>query len=288
MDIQGFIDGGVIEAHALRALIESGETKVKILDGSFAHPSAAETPYQIYKRKHIPGAGFFDIKEAADKSSDLPHMIPTPEVFEAYVSGLGIDNDDLVVVYGQSGIVMGPARVWWLFRLFGHDRVCLLNGGLHAWEDESLPLNNEAPPPPEKTDYSAAFRPELVKNLSQVQAAVDGEEQILDARPRERFTGQAAEPRSGMRSGHIPGSQNLPCIDLINSNTGKLKPKEEISAIFDGIGLDYSAPALISCGSGVTACVIALALFHLGYKDIPVYDGSWSEWGRESSPTDIA
>ncbi|MCB1531343.1 MAG: 3-mercaptopyruvate sulfurtransferase [Alphaproteobacteria bacterium] len=289
--VNAIIDQGVIEADELATLLADEETSVKVLDGSFALPGAAIPPYQAFLNKHIPGAQFFDIKEACDKSTDLPNMLPAPEMFENYVSSLGINNDDLIVIYGQTGIVMGPARVWWMMRVFGHDRVCILNGGLKAWESENLPTENTPPPRPEKTEFSANFRPELVVDIARVKditADAENTVQLLDARPPGRFSGETPEPRPGMRSGHIPSSRNIPCITLVDQDTGKLKSADDLSTTLHESGLDYTKPIIATCGSGVTACVIALALFSLGHKDIPVYDGSWSEWGRESSQTEIS
>lgn len=282
------ISKGLIEPQELNSLMHNGETNLKVLDGSFAHDHAAIKPFQSFQNAHIAGAQFFDIKDVADKTSPLSHMVPTPESFNAHISKLGIEKGDLIVVYGQSGIVMGPARVWWMMRLFGHNNVCVLNGGLKAWSAAGYELSSGPAPSPAPSNYESDFKPELLLRLDDMLNAVKADKQILDARSKERFSGAVSEPRDGMRRGHIPGSQSLPCIELIDHNTGKMKSAADLRMIFETMGIDMKAPILSTCGSGITACVIALALHQIGHSDVAVYDGSWSEWGHESSGMEVA
>ena len=286
---QEFIDAGVIDPLALDAVLRDGG-QVKLLDASFVLPASDVDPLAEFGKKRIDGARFFDIKKAADASSPLPHMLPAPEVFAAFVAELGVSSDDFVVVYAQSGMVMGPARVWWMFRIFGHERVCVLNGGLPAWEAAGLPVNTDAPDSMvDRGDFQAAFRPELVVGLAQMKEfSQGGLACICDARPAERFSGAVPEPRPGMRAGHIPGSMNVPCSALVDSGSGMLRSDEEIRGAFAAAGLDFERPIVTTCGSGVTACFLALCLFKIGYKNVPVYDGSWSEWGLEATDTPVA
>ncbi len=283
------VASGIIEPAALNELLGSETAaNIKIIDGTFVLPGSEENPLSSYKEARIGNAVFFDINEIANHSTDLPHMLPSPEEFEASVSGLGISNDDLVVVYGQAGMLMGPARVWWSFRAFGHDKVCVLNGGLPAWLAEGFALNEEPPQSPTPAQLKAEFRPELVRDIKQVGKISDtGTIPILDARPAGRFDGTTPEPRAGMRSGHMPGSYSVPCGTLITDDTGKLKSREELQLLFEDVGIQIAGPIVTTCGSGVTACVISLALYHLGNKNAAVYDGSWSEWGKPGLETTV-
>ena len=211
-------------------------------------------------------------------------MLPSADHFASSLGHLGITQDDTIVIYGQSGMIMGPARAWWMLRAFGHEKIMLLNGGLPAWKKARLPLNTEQPPTPKPLDYSATYNPALVNNKDDMLKAIESEvgAQILDARPAGRFSGADKEPRAGMHSGHIPNSVNLPCIDLINSANGKMKSTDELRALFSDLKIDLSAPIITTCGSGITACALAFALHLLGHEDASIYDGSWSEWGQES------
>ncbi len=290
--IDDAVETGIIEPEALSALLANDEApSIKILDATFSLPGSNENPYHDYLKRRIHDAQFFDIKNIASSASSLPNMLPSAEEFETHMGNMGISNDDFVIVYGQSGMVMGPARAWWMFRAFGHERVCVLNGGLPAWLKEGHALTEGLPPSVSAGSYSAELDDALVRDLGDMLdiTADDNEHDclILDARSEGRFSGKMAEPRPGMRSGHIPGSLNLPCINLIDHETGKLKSADELSAIFDDIGFEEDTPLITTCGSGVTACVISLALFNLGHENIPVYDGSWSEWGRENAPTEV-
>ena len=284
---EDYIDSGIIDPAELHALLQAGS--VKLVDATFVLPNSPQTPFENYTRQRIGPAVFFDVEEICDHNTSLPHMLPSAAAFEAAVSRLGISNDDLVVVYAQTGMVMGPARVWWMFRVFGHDRVCVLNGGLPAWLAAGHPLETKPPPVAKPGRFKAIFRANLVKDLESVkEASGGGSAAILDARPAARYAGTAPEPRPGMRSGHIPGSHNLPALSLIDGGSGRIKPKSDIESLLQGIGINAQKPVIASCGSGVTACMIALALFHIGKKDVAVYDGSWSEWGHESADTPLS
>lgn len=285
--IEHCITRGIIEPAELQELLEE-DVPIKILDGSFVLPTSNENPRQNFHRKRIANAQFFDIQAIANPNSDLPHMLPSENLFAQEVGKLGIGNDDFIVVYGQSGMVMGPARVWWTFRSFGHNNICVLNGGLPAWIKDGHEVNTNPPQPIPPAPFTATAQSHMVCDIEHVKQAVKSGTMILDARPANRYSGETAEPRPGMRAGHIPTSQNLPCVELINQETGRLKEREDLENLFRSLGYRPGAPLISSCGSGITACMIALALFHLQHSNISVYDGSWSEWGREDSNTEIA
>ncbi len=269
------------------ALIEPSELaaltgKVKIVDATYSDDGR-----QMWERERIGGAVFFDIDEIADPASDMPHMLPSPEFFADAVSKLGISNEDDVIVYDQSGIASAACRAWWMFRVFGHERVRVLNGGLPLWRAQGFPINTVPPQKPAPQKFNSLFHPDLVKNMGDILGAVENKSAlILDARAAQRFSGAAPEPRPGLRAGHIPGSHNVPYVTLINPATDGMKDEGALKDIFGMI--PANASVIASCGSGVTACVLALGLYNIGYKDVAVYDGSWTEWGRESSRTPVA
>jgi thiosulfate/3-mercaptopyruvate sulfurtransferase len=228
----------------------------------------------------VPGAVFFDIDAIADRTTSLPHMLPSPEAFAAAVGALGIGSGDRVGVYDVRGVV-SAARVWWTFRVFGHEAVAVLDGGLRKWQAEGRPVEHGAPKPAPRT-FTARLRPELVRSLDAMRANLTSRAaQVLDARSAGRFAGTEPEPRPGLRGGHIPGSLNLPYETLYRAD-GTLKAPDELRGAITAAGVDLGRPVVTSCGSGVTASVLALALYLVGRPDAAVYDGSWSEWGSRS------
>lgn len=250
---------------------------VRILDASWHMPDTGRDARAEYEQAHIPGAVFFDIDEISDTRSDLPHMAPPVEKFISRVRAMGIGDGHRVVVYDASGL-FSAARVWWLFRLFGVEDVAVLDGGLPKWQAEGRPVEDTEPMT--RTRHFTARRDAgLVRDVTQVAATAKlRDAQIIDARSPERFRGEVAEPRPGLRSGHIPGSFNVHYASLLNGN-GTLKSAEEIRAVFEAAGVDVGKPAITTCGSGVTAAIVSLALERLGNRNHALYDGSWVEWG---------
>jgi len=259
------------------------DASVRVLDGSYHLPTAKRDAAAEFLAAHIPGAAFFDIEAICDPASDLPHMLPSPDAFAAAAGALGIDANTHVVVYDAYGL-MSAARVWWMLRVFGHDRVSVLDGGFPKWRKDGHPV--EAGPARNATRrFVGTFRPELVRAKSDLVANLDAPNfQVADARSKARFMAQAPEPRAGLRGGHIPGSVSLPYTALLDPETQTLLPPATIASRFAEAGLDPSQPIVASCGSGVTACVLAIGLYTLGHADTPVYDGSWSEWGLPDGP----
>ncbi len=262
------------------------DPQLKILDGSWYLPKTGRDGRAEYRAKRIPGARFFDIPQISDRSSPLPHMLPPPEQFAQAVSSLGIRNEDTVVVYDGSPMFSAP-RVWWTFRYFGHDRITVLNGGLPKWARERRALDSSPPAEPAASpaSFSVSPRPELIVGLQQMRGTVDsGAAQIVDARGAGRFEGTAPEPRPGVRGGHMPGAQNLPYAKLI-AEDGTLLDPAVLRALFESAGIDLQKAVITTCGSGVTASVLALGLHTAGILDAPVFDGSWAQWGSlEDTP----
>ncbi len=260
-----------------------GDADVRVLDGSFHLPAAKRDAAAEFAASHIPSASFFDIEAVSDHSNALPHMLPSPESFGEAVGSMGIDNQTHVVVYDAYGL-MSAARVWWMFRVFGHDNVSVLDGGFPKWTKESRPTQSGTPSVSARK-FKAAFRPELVRSKAEIVSNLPVQSiQVVDARAAARFAGTAPEPRAGLRSGHIPGSKNLPYTQLLDPATGTVLPPLELAKQFAAAGVDASKPIVASCGSGVTACVLALGLHVLGTTGVAIYDGSWSEWGLADGP----
>jgi thiosulfate/3-mercaptopyruvate sulfurtransferase len=259
-----------------------GDHRVKVVDASWYLPGDPRDPKADYLAARIPGAVFFDIDDICDHASGLPHMSPAPEQFAAQAGALGIGDQDTVVVYDDVCLTSAP-RAWWTFRLFGHGKAFVLDGGLPRWRDEGRPLEHGAPHPPAPQHFQATFHPELVRSLADVRRALKGRNgQVVDVRSAARFRGEAAEPRAGVRSGHMPGAVNLPVTELSGAD-GRLLPADQITRAFEGAGVDLGRPIVTSCGSGVAASIAALALARIGHLDAAVYDGSWTEWGSHPS-----
>lgn len=254
-----------------------GDARTRVVDASW-HLGDRDGHYEFLER-HIPGAVFFDIDAIADPGTDLPHMLPTPEAFAAAVGALGIAETDDIVVYDSVGL-FSAARVWWTFRTMGARQVRVLDGGLPKWIAEGRPVESgEASPAPRR--FVPSFRPELVRSLADVSEDLDGRAQVVDARPAARFRGETPEPRAGLRGGHMPGARSQPLSGLIDED-GTLKSEDELRRAFDEAGVDPAGPTTATCGSGITAAGIVLALARLGNERAAVYDGSWAEWGGRS------
>lgn len=251
---------------------------VRVVDASYYLANDGLSGREEYQAHHIPGAVFFDIDEIADDSNPLPHMLPSPEKFSSKVRKLGLGDGVRIVVYDQRGLFSAP-RVWWTFRTFGHRDVVVLDGGLPKWLAEGRPVEDGEARPGER-HFTARKDSFMVRDKAQMLANLESRrEQVLDARARGRFEGRDAEARAGLRSGHIPGSLNLPYVELIDRSTQTLLPPEQLLTRFTEAGLDMTSPVTTTCGSGITAAVLALGLHIAGHKDVAIYDGSWSEWG---------
>ncbi len=280
-------DNGLLHAEDFYYLLGT-EKKIRILDATYALPGSGKNPFQAYLSRHIENAQFFDIDVVADQETTLPHMLPSPDYFAACASALGIANDDHVVIYDQSGCYMASARAWWMFRTFGHDRVYVLEGGLYSWIARGFRTMEGAPEAPEPTQFIARYRPELVVTRNDLMDNLEtGQRLVLDARSAERFAGDAPEPRAGLRSGHIPGAYNLPFADVLDGRSAHFKDDAQLEQIFSALDASPDADVTVSCGSGVTACTLALALFKARGQEAAVYDGSWSEWGDELAGTPV-
>lgn len=267
-----------------RTLVSTGwlaqhlkDPDLRILDASWYLPDQKRDAKAEYQAGHIPGARFFDIDEISDQRSNLPHMAPPPEKFISRMRAMGVGDGHQVVVYDGAGI-FSAARVWWTFRLMGKQDVAVLDGGLPKWRAEGREIE-DMPPVVKDRHMTVSRQNQLVKDVTQVaHAAKLGQAEILDARSAARFRGEAPEPRPGLRGGHIPGSKNVPYATMLNGD-GTMKSVPELRAVFEAAGVDLKRPAITSCGSGVSAAILNLALERLGHRNHALYDGSWAEWG---------
>jgi thiosulfate/3-mercaptopyruvate sulfurtransferase len=263
-----------------------GEPDLRVVDATFYLPHLKRDARAEFVQAHIPGAVFFDIDAIADPGTALPHMLPSAESFARAVGALGVGSGDRVVAYGGRNMI-ASARVWWTFRVFGHDRVAVLDGGARKWKAEGRPIESGMPEPTPRR-FTAGFRKELVADFGRMRANLEmPREQVLDARSEGRFVGTEPEPRAGLRGGHIPGSLNLPYDRLFRTEDDTLLLPEALKAAFSDAGLDLGRPVVTTCGSGVSAAVLTLGLYLLGRGDAAVYDGSWTEWGgRADTPAE--
>jgi thiosulfate/3-mercaptopyruvate sulfurtransferase len=250
-----------------------------IADASWYLPQAGRDARAEYKAEHIPDAVFFDIDALSDPGTALPHMLLQPPLFARAMEQLGIGNDAFVVFYDGAGIYSSP-RALWMLRMMGHDHVAVLDGGLPKWRREARPVT-DAPPQRRQARFTPHYRPELVRDFKAMQANLATKrEQMVDARSPGRFRGEEQEPRPGVRPGHIPGSRNVYYADVV-SPSGTLLPAEELRGLFQSHGVDLAKPIVTSCGSGITAAILSLALERAGVKQHALYDGSWAEWGAQ-------
>lgn len=251
---------------------------IRVVDGSWYLPQDHRHPKAEYAEVHIPGARFFDIDEVCDTDSILPHMLPSAEKFASRTRRLGLGDGNRIVVYDGAGC-MTSARVWWMFRIFGHRDTVLLDGGLPKWRREGRPLE-DIPPAHGERHFSARLDTTMMRTLDQMLANLEsGREQVADARSPGRYSGSEPEPRPGVRGGHIPGGVNVPYRSLLDPDHGTFLPPDKLRRVFEEAGVDLSRPIVTTCGSGITAAVLTFALHLLGHRNTALYDGSWSEWG---------
>lgn len=263
-----------------------GTPDLIVFDCSTYLPNEPGNKHEGFAAGHIPGARMFDIDKIADADTDLPHMVPTPARFARLVGALGVSNTSRVVFYDQHGLRASP-RGWWMMRLFGHGLSAVLDGGLPAWKREGRPIEAGEPAPAQPATFIPDFRAERLRGIGDIKRVVrqgGGAELILDARAKGRFDGTAPEPRAGLPSGHMPGAANVPVTEIAGPG-GLIKSRDELRALFTAAGVDDTRPVITSCGSGVTACVLALGLVEAGFPEPAVYDGSWTEWAlRPETP----
>jgi len=259
------------------------DPKVKVIDASFKLPGVLPLPVDDYLAAHIPGAVFFDVDAISDHNNPRPHMFPDAAQFARDIGALGVSTGDTVVAYDSGGWVAAP-RAWWMFLSFGYPNIKVVDGGLKKWTQEGRPTES-GKVTPKPGQFTAKFDPSYIRSQAQVLANIEKRaEQLIDARPRGRFEGTAPEPRPDSRSGHIPGSRNVPYAELFDAKTGAMKPLDELRKAFAGAGVDMTKPIVTTCGSGVSALVLTLAVYRLGVRGSALYDGSWSEWGLADGP----
>ena len=265
------------------------DPRVRIVDATLFLPTSKRDARKEFGEHHIPGAVLFDIGDICAPDTDLPHMLPEGDLFEEKVGKLGVGMDDFVVAYDRRGNFCASARAWWMFRIFGHDQVAVLDGGLLKWMAENRPTQSGFAAPDARPMTVGPLRGALVRSLEDLRGNIDsGREQVVDVRGRTRFAGTGTEPRPGMRGGHIPGSISMPLPDLLGSEDDPTMPSAEaIEGALKAAGIEKGRPVVATCGSGVAAAVVALAMHLVGRDDCAVYDGSWTEWGgREDTPVE--
>ena len=251
---------------------------IAIIDASWHLPAAKRDAKTEFLDSRIPGAQFFDIDELSDTQNALPHMLPSPEKFASRMKKLGIGDGKKVIAYDSAGL-FSAARAWWMFRVFGHTDVAVLDGGLPKWQAEGRPLEDGPVLKAQERHFTARYQSMMVRDRAEVAVTIkSGSAQITDARSPARFRGEEAEPRPGVRAGHMPGARNVHFATLLNSD-GTLKSADEIAAVFTAAGVDVSNPVITSCGSGITAAILTLGLSVIGARGHGLYDGSWTEWG---------
>ncbi|XP_019370817.1 PREDICTED: 3-mercaptopyruvate sulfurtransferase [Gavialis gangeticus] len=286
---QQFLYRALVSAKWVSEAIKSPQPglAVRLLDASWYLPKMKRDPRREFEERHIPGAAFFDIDQCSDRTSPYDHMLPSTDDFSEYVGKLGVGNDSHVVVYDGSdqGLFSAP-RVWWMFRAFGHDAVSLLDGGLKNWQREGYPLSSgksrTAP-----AEFHASLDKSLVKSHEDIKKNIESRRfQLVDARSAGRFRGIEMEPRDGIEPGHIPGSLNIPFVDFL-TEAGFEKTPEEIHNLFQEKKVELSKPLVATCGSGVTACHVALGAYLCGKPDVAIYDGAWVEWFMRAEPEDV-
>ena len=275
------MDQGIVTTDWLANALQQDSQSIRLFDATFHLTDKTRDALQEHKDEHINGAQFFDITRIADTDSPLPNTVPSVSTFEESVRPLGVNSDHTIVAYDRYGL-MSAARVWWLFRYFGHNNVAVLDGGFPKWLAEGRPVDADSVQY-QQGNFTAKVQADLLRSVKQVHDIVNAKgSTIVDARGAGRFAGNSPEPREGLRAGHIPGSVNLPYNSLLNSDQ-TFKSAEQIEAAFNDAGVNPHEPIVTSCGSGVTACILALGLARLGEHQTPVFDGSWTEWGSTES-----